>query len=131
MFSKNKSNNNMAKKNETAPVTGGHNQIVNGTEIKGDVTSTGDIRIDGKLVGNLQIKGRLIVGTTGIIEGDIVCANATVSGTIQGRVKVSELISLEREARITGDIITSQISIEPGAKFTGTCSMDGTKAKAQ
>lgn len=101
------------------------NSFANGTEITGEVKSAGDVRIDGKLKGNVNIKGRLVIGATGQIEGEIVCANCDVSGKIIGKITVSELLSLKASANIEGDIITKKISIEPGALFTGTCKMDG------
>ncbi len=101
------------------------NSFANGTEITGEVKSAGDVRIDGKLKGNVNIKGRLVIGATGNIEGEIVCANCDISGKVSGKITVSELLSLKASANIQGDIITKKISIEPGATFTGTCKMDG------
>src|ERR1700741_2977309 len=99
------------------------NLIGSGTRIVGDITSTGDIRIDGSLKGNITISGKLVVGATGNIEGNIQCQNADVSGEINGKISVGDLLSLKASAKILGDIITSKISIEPNATFTGTCNM--------
>ncbi|MES2512541.1 MAG: polymer-forming cytoskeletal protein [Bacteroidota bacterium] len=99
------------------------NLIGNGTTITGDITSNGDVRIDGKLKGNLSISGKLVVGPSGNIDGNIVCQNADVSGEIHGKVSVSELLSLKASAKVLGDIVTGKISIEPNATFTGTCNM--------
>jgi len=99
------------------------NLIGNGTSIIGDVTSNGDVRIDGKLKGNLTISGKLVIGSSGSIEGNVVCQNADVSGEIHGKVTVSELLSLKSSAKLLGDIVTGKISIEPNATFTGTCNM--------
>lgn len=99
------------------------NLIGNGTNIVGDISSNGDLRIDGSLKGNLTISGKLVVGTTGKIEGNIQCQNADISGDINGKVTVSELLALKASAKILGDIITGKISIEPNATFTGTCNM--------
>ena len=101
------------------------NSFAQGTEITGEVKSAGDVRIDGKLKGNVNIKGRLVIGATGHIEGEIICANCDISGAVSGKITVSELLSLKSSANINGDIITKKISIEPGAMFTGTCKMDG------
>ena len=100
-----------------------HNQIGTGTSIEGDVKSNGDIRIDGVLIGTVQTKGRLVVGATGSIEGDVICQNALVEGSVKGKISVNELLSLKSTAKLTGDIITNKLSIEPGASFSGTCSM--------
>lgn len=99
------------------------NLIGNGTSITGDINSNGDVRIDGALKGNLTISGKLVVGPSGNIEGNVICQNADVSGEIHGTVSVSELLSLKSSAKLLGDIITGKISIEPNATFTGTCNM--------
>ena len=99
------------------------NLIGNGTNITGNIKSNGDIRIDGTLKGNLSISGKLVVGPSGNIEGNVVCQNADISGEINGKLSVSELLSLKASAKILGDIITGKISIEPNATFTGTCNM--------
>ena len=111
----------MAKSNEieTAVI----NIISLGTDITGDVKSTGDIRIDGSLKGNLNTKGKVVIGPTGKVNGEIVCKNSEVSGTIEGKIVVGQLLNLKASSKIFGDIETSKLSIEPGAIFSGTCKM--------
>lgn len=111
----------MAKYNETDNTT--YNLISNGTDITGDIRSNGDIRIDGTLTGNLTTKGKMVLGPTGKIKGEVVCKNSEVSGTIEGKISVAQLLNLKASSRIAGDIITSKLAIEPGAWFTGKCSM--------
>ncbi|PLX09321.1 MAG: cell shape determination protein CcmA [Marinilabiliales bacterium] len=106
------------------------NIIGNGTSVTGDVNSNGDIRIDGKLQGNLNSKSKLVLVATGKLVGEIFCKNAEISGQIEGKITVEELLVLKSSAKIYGDIISSKLSIEPGAVFTGTCSMGG-NIKAQ
>ncbi len=72
-----------------------------------------------------DIKGRLVIGATGFVEGEIICGNCDVSGKIIGKITVAELLSLKASANIQGDMITKKLSIEPGAMFTGTCKMNG------
>ena len=110
----------MVKPNETNGVV---NLIGVGTTISGDITSSGDIRVDGTLKGSISTKGKVVVGTTGIVEGDVVCQNADVSGELKAKVSVSELLSLKSTAKLDGDIITNKLAIEPGANFSGSCSM--------
>ncbi len=112
----------MAKNNET-DVTAAINLIGVGTDIKGDISSNGDIRIDGSLTGNLSTTGKLVIGETGKINGEIVCKNSEVLGEIKGKIKVNELLSLKATAKIFGDITTKKLAIEPGSKFTGNCNM--------
>ena len=111
----------MAKFNETE--TAAINLISIGTDITGDVKSTGDIRIDGSLTGNLNTKGKIVIGPTGKVNGEVVCKNSEVSGTVEGRIIVSQLLILKASSKIFGDIATSKLSIEPGAIFSGTCKM--------
>ena len=99
------------------------NLIGNGTNIVGDIVSNGDVRIDGSLKGNITITGKLVIGPSGVLEGNVQCQNADVSGEIKGKINVSELLSLKATSKLLGDIVTGKISIEPNATFTGTCNM--------
>ena len=99
------------------------NQIGVGTEITGDVSTNGDIRIDGNLTGNLKTKGKLVIGETGTIKGEITCKNSVVEGSVNGKISVSELLTLKATSSLKGDINTRRLAIEPGAKFTGNCNM--------
>ena len=101
------------------------NLIGAGTVIEGDVTTSGDIRIDGSLTGSIKVKGKLVIGVSGSVDGEVVCQNADMSGTLKGKIIVSELLTLKASAKLTGDIITNKIAVEPGATFSGSCSMGG------
>jgi cytoskeletal protein CcmA (bactofilin family) len=106
---------------ETAPSI---NLLGSGTEVTGDICSNGDIRIDGILNGSIKSTGKVVVGATGRVDGEIFCLNADISGEVTARIKVSELLSLKSTARLVGDIITNKLAIEPGAEFTGACKME-------
>lgn len=107
------------------------NILGNGTSVTGDINSEGDIRIDGKLDGNLNTKGKVVIGKSGAIKGEIKCAQAEISGTLEGKIHVEQLLSLKASSRINGDIITSKLAIEPDALFSGTCNMDTPKSSAR
>lgn len=109
--------------NKNVPQEGVHNQLIEGTVVKGDIFTEGNIKIDGQLIGTLETKGRVVVGEKGKIEGEIKCNNAQISGTMQGKIICTELLSLKSTVLFIGDIVTSKLAIEPGAKFSGTCSM--------
>ena len=111
----------MAKYNETDNNT--INLISAGTDITGDIKSTGDIRIDGSLKGNLNTKGKVVIGPTGKISGEVICKNSEVSGIVEGKIIVGQLLNLKASSKILGDITTLKLSIEPGAVFTGNCKM--------
>lgn len=124
MFTK---KNQMARHTDSAPDLA-INRIVEGTNIKGDIRCESNIRIDGTFVGDINTKGRLVVGPSGKIEGTVQCQHADVEGLIEGRIAVQQLLTLKSTAKIDGDILTDKLSIEPGAIFTGSCSM-GAKVK--
>jgi cytoskeletal protein CcmA (bactofilin family) len=111
----------MAKYNETDNNT--INLISNGTDITGDIKSNGDIRIDGSLKGNLNTKGKVVIGPTGKVSGEVICKNSEVSGIVEGKITVGQLLNLKASSKILGDIATSKLSIEPGALFSGNCKM--------
>jgi len=114
----------MAKYPETDSTT--INLISNGTDITGDIKSNGDIRIDGTLTGNLNTKGKVVIGTTGKVTGEVICKNSEVSGVVEGKIIVGQLLNLKASSKILGDINTSKLSIEPGARFSGNCKMSDT-----
>ncbi len=112
----------MARNTDSAVVE--FNRIVSGTSIHGEINTKGDIRIDGEVVGTLNISGKLVLGNSGKIEGEVKCKNAEVMGSIDGEITVTELLSLKESSSLKGDIMTNKISIEPGAKISGTINMD-------
>ena len=95
-----------------------------GAIVKGEIQVNGDFRIDGTLNGIIHCKGKIVVGPTGKIDGEIQCQNADFSGEVTATVKVTELLTLKETARFNGDITTGKLAIEPGAKFSGTCIME-------
>ena len=106
------------------------NIITDGTLVKGDITATGDFRLDGTLEGNIQLNGKLVVGDSGVVNGNVLCQNANIIGTVNGNLSVKELLSLHATARVRGDILINKLSIEPGAVFSGKCRMiDEVKAQ--
>lgn len=115
----------MAKYVENEPNS--HNTITTGTEIIGDIHSNGDIRLDGVLTGNVNIKGKLVVGESGKVKGIINCKNSDIYGIVEGKINVGELLSLKSPSQIKGDIVTNRLAIEPGCNFSGTCKMSDEK----
>ena len=99
------------------------NLIGAGTVIEGDIRSNGDIRIDGAVYGHVYSKAKVVIGTTGLIEGDVNCQNADVSGIIKGKTLINELLFLKASSKLIGDIVTGKLIVEVGATFTGSCNM--------
>lgn len=112
----------MAKSSDNS-LSGKLNQIVEGTEITGNIVSDSNFRIDGKVNGSITITGKLVLGVKGVIDGEITCENAEIEGSFNGEIKVKSFLSLKSTAKITGDIVTNKLAVEPGAEFTGNCTM--------
>lgn len=121
MFSKITNNHTMSKANESASTS--INLIGAGTVIEGEIKSNGDIRIDGTIYGSIVSKAKVVIGTTGHVKGDITCQNADISGTIEGKTNVAELLFLKASSKLSGDIFTGKLVVEAGSSFTGTCNM--------
>ncbi|MBL7930084.1 MAG: polymer-forming cytoskeletal protein [Bacteroidia bacterium] len=121
MFNQNKKNGESSR-NSDSPATS-INLISSGTVIDGEVKSAGDIRIDGIVTGSVNSKAKIVIGSTGKIEGDIQCQNADISGTLNGKVQVTEMLHLKSTAMVNGDIHTGKLVVEVGAAFTGNCNM--------
>ena len=99
------------------------NIIGSDTVIDGSISSESDVRVDGHVKGTLITKSKVVIGTSGLIEGDVACNNADVSGKVEGKMTVMELLKLNGSAVIEGDIITNKLIVEAGAQFNGSCRM--------
>jgi cytoskeletal protein CcmA (bactofilin family) len=83
----------------------------------------GDIRIDGKIIGNLTCKCKILIGPEGVIEGDITGNTADILGTVHGRIRMSDLLHLHGKAVVEGDIHAAKLQIESTVSFNGKCHM--------
>ena len=94
-----------------------------GTSLKGDITSNGDLRIDGTLEGNIHCSAKVVIGTNGCVEGDINGQQADIMGKVKGTIKVKELLQIRGGSEVTGNIHAVKLQIEPAATFNGQCHM--------
>ena len=95
------------------------------TSFVGDIISEGDFRIDGKVEGTIKTIGRVVIGKSGSVSGKVECNNADIEGKFSGELIVNSLLTLKTTAAISGDVIISKLSVEPGAEFNATCAMKG------
>lgn len=98
-------------------------RISTGTIIKGEIMSPYDIRIDGTFEGKIQTKGRVVVGETAFIKGDIICENIDLWGKVDGNVFVKDTLSLMEGCSVNGNLNTRRLSVELGSTFNGNCRM--------
>ncbi|HEX5111321.1 MAG TPA: polymer-forming cytoskeletal protein [Saprospiraceae bacterium] len=117
-------------KNETksngvisTPSTSSSNSLIQGTNVEGTVYAEKDIRIDGTMKGTLICKGKVIIGPTGTIIGDVQCENAVIEGRFDGILTVGEVLHVKETAKIEGDISTQKLIVQPGSIFNVKCKM--------
>lgn len=106
------------------------NIIGQGTTINGDIALNGDFRIDGNLIGSIISSGKIVIGPSGVVEGNVTCQNADVSGKLKGKLIAHDLTSFKATAVFDGELSTSRIAIEVGARFNGKCEMKEAISKA-
>ncbi|WP_439130108.1 bactofilin family protein [Polaribacter sp.] len=99
------------------------NVIAKNTKIKGEIISEGDYRIDGLLEGDLTTKGRVIIGSGGVVNGNINAHNTDIEGTFSGTLSVENILTIKTSANISGEVIVGKLSVEPGATFNASCTM--------
>lgn len=99
------------------------------TEIEGSIISQGSLRVDGILKGDVSIKGNLIIGDKGSLEGGVTANNVVVAGQIIGNVTALEKIEINKTGKLVGDIFSKFVVIEEGSEFTGYCKMEKTNEK--
>lgn len=99
------------------------NRLVAGTRILGDILSESSLRIDGEVIGNISTAAKVVIGETGILKGNLNCAEADIEGTIEGKLFIDGLLILRESSKICGDIQTVKLHMEEGAVFEGACKM--------
>jgi cytoskeletal protein CcmA (bactofilin family) len=104
-------------------VTASASMIGAGTTLKGDITSNGDLRIDGTLKGNIIGSAKVIIGANGVVEGDISGQQADIMGKVTGSIKVKDLLQLKNGSVVEGNITAGKLQVEPSAVFNGQCHM--------
>ena len=116
------------QKKAAEEMTSSSNTIGKGTYLEGNVEAYGNIRIEGKITGNVKSKSKVALGPQSQVQGNILALNADIEGEVKGKIEVTELLVLKSTAIINGDIITGKMVVEPGAVFNGSCKM-GTAVK--
>jgi len=97
--------------------------IGNPTEIHGRIVSKGSLRIDGKIVGNIESpadsNSNIAIGRTGVIHGDIFAQSVLVAGQVEGNIHAKDKVTLHQGSEVRGDVTYGQVNIEHGAKING------------
>ena len=99
------------------------NRISVGTIIKGEIVSSSDIRIDGTFDGKVQSNGRVVIGESASVKGDIICENLDLWGEVDGNVYVKDTLSLKQGCTVNGNVHIRRFCVELGSTFNGNCKM--------
>ena len=110
----------MSKTNDFA---GQYSRIENTTNLKGEIISSGDFRVDGVLEGSIKIKGKIVVGKEGLIDGSVNCESADIEGKIKGKINVSGAFNLRSSAVVEGEVTMGKLIVECGAILNAKCRM--------
>jgi len=113
----------MKEKERKGEADGSLNIIGRGTEIHGNVTATGDMRVEGRIKGTITCKARLVLSPDGVIEGNIDAVQATIAGDVKGTVVARQLLHIQETGKVLGDIFTEKLIVQLGAFFSGNCRM--------
>lgn len=97
------------------------------TAVKGSLTSSGALRIDGQFEGEVSTTADIIVGETGRVNATVSARNAIVAGTITGNMDVGDKLEMLPTAKVVGDLKVGTLIIGEGAVFKGNCEMRQTE----
>ena len=103
--------------------------IGDGYVFTGELQGSTVVRIEGKVIGNVNVTGGVILGESGDIEGDIITSSAIIFGTVNGNIKSSQL-EIKKTGQVNGDITTDTLEIELGAQYNGKLNMQRPKPQA-
>ena len=116
--------NNKNKTDMQQPTSGNGTTLISaGTKLKGDISSSSDLRIDGTVLGNIHSTAKIVIGSSGVVEGDISGNQADIVGKVSGNIHTKELLQLRGESVVTGNLFAGKLQVEPSATFNGQCHM--------
>jgi cytoskeletal protein CcmA (bactofilin family) len=116
------------------PKTGDFAHIGKSVVIKGELSGSEDLYIDGTVEGTIQLQGNnLVVGPNGHVHADVSAKVVVIQGKLEGNIQASERAELRKSAVIVGDIVTQRIAMEDGAYVKGKVEIlrDVTKPNSQ
>src|SRR6202451_307801 len=111
----------------SAPASGlGLAQIGKSVVVKGELSGSEDLYVDGQVEGTIALKGNsLTVGPNGQVKASVEAKGVVVQGKLEGNIQASDRVELRKTATVTGDIATQRISIEEGGYLKGKVDIQG------
>ena len=114
------------EKKAAEEISNSSNVIGKGTVLEGNIETFGNIRIEGRINGNIKSKSKIALGHSSHVDGNIMAQNADIEGGVKGKIEISEMLVLKATAVVHGDITAGKLVVEPGAVFNGSCKMGAT-----
>ena len=111
---------------KTRPMNGDSEEITiisNGVKIECKISSSGSIRLDGIIQGDINCQGNVTIGELGEVYGKVDGQSITIGGKVQGIISSKEKLILESKANLKGDVFTKILVVEAGARFDGKSNM--------
>ena len=109
------------------PANPSKNVLNSDVEIKGNVKFAGELTLEGKLEGEVTSDGTLIIGETGIVNGNVSAGTVSVRGKVNGNVTARDKIEIKSKAEVFGDIRSAKLAIEEGVTFVGKTEVNPNK----
>ena len=104
-------------------ISNSSNIVGRGTTVEGSIETSGNIRVEGKVIGDVKTKSKIALGQSCHVRGNVVAQNAEIAGEVNGTVEIADVLILRPTAVINGDILTNKLIVESGASFNGGCKM--------
>lgn len=114
-----------------APKTGEFAHIGKSVVIKGELSGSEDLYVDGQVDGSIELRNNsLIVGPNGIVKADVSAKGVTIQGKLDGKITASDRVEFRKSAVVSGDVVAQRIAIEDGAYFQGKVDIQKEPGKA-
>jgi len=114
-----------------APKTGEYAHIGKSVVIKGELSGSEDLYVDGQVDGSIELRNNnLMVGPNGIVRASVSAKGVTVQGKLDGKINASDRVEFRKSAIVTGDVVAQRIAIEDGAYFQGKVDIQKESGKA-
>lgn len=97
--------------------------ITENITVSGDLCGSGDVLIEGTVIGKIKLNGTVTVARTGFVKGPILAASVYVAGSVEGNIAAKNCLRLEMTGSVTGDVVVGSFIIEDGAHFNGRSHM--------
>lgn len=119
----NKEKENVANNNNSNDFSNANTHVAKGATFRGDIEIQGTLRVEGRVIGNVKGKGKISLGDSAHVEGNIYAQSADIAGEVKGIIEIIDVLTLKSTAHVNGDLICGKLVVEAGAKFNGKCQM--------